>query len=133
MKQGRNYQNKTGFKLKKNDIIFHRSDEIKGTCLNRTCRSLYGESIKIIFLKSYWKEQKCFEFVLCNRLNLLFLLLCVKSELEEQWGHKVLTVMSIEFDLLLLVSLQWSQLKLIKSLCTDLTIKFYINSYCRRL
>ena len=41
-----------------------------------------------------------------NSSNLLYLLLCVKSELEEQRGHKVLTVMPTEFDLLLLVSLQ---------------------------
>ena len=52
------------------------------------------------------KEQKCFELVICNRISLLFLHLCVKSELEEQRRHKVVTVMSIEFDLLLLVSLQ---------------------------
>ena len=37
--------------------------------------------------------------VICNRINLLFLHLCVKSKLEEQRGHKVVTVMSIEFDL----------------------------------
>ena len=52
------------------------------------------------------KEQKCFEFVICNLINLLFLHLCVKLELEEKQSHKVVTVMSIEFDLLLLVSLQ---------------------------
>ena len=52
------------------------------------------------------KNKKCFEFVICNRINLLFLHLCVKSKLEEQWGHKVLTVMSIEFALRFLVSLQ---------------------------
>ena len=62
--------------------------------------------IILLLWKSYWKEQRCFEFVLCNRINLLFLHLCVKSELEEQRSHKVVTVMSIEFDLLLLVSLQ---------------------------
>ena len=33
---------------------------------------------------------------------MLFLQLCVKSELEEQRSHKVVTVMSIEFDPLLL-------------------------------
>ena len=32
--------------------------------------------------------------------------MCVKSELEEQRSHKAVTVMSIEIDLLLLVSLQ---------------------------
>ena len=52
------------------------------------------------------KEQKCFKVVICNRINLLFLHLCVKSELEELRSHKVVTVKSIEFDLLLLVSLQ---------------------------
>ena len=40
-------------------------------------------------------------------MNLLFLHLCVKSELEEQQCHKVVTIKSIEFDHLLLVSLQW--------------------------
>ena len=44
--------------------------------------------------------------MLCKRINLLYLLLCLKLELEDQRGHKVLTVMPIEFDLLLLVSLQ---------------------------
>ena len=39
--------------------------------------------------------------------KIAFLRLCVKLELEEQRSHKVVTVMSIEFDLLLLVSLQW--------------------------
>ena len=39
-------------------------------------------------------------------MKLLFLIFCIKSELEEQRGHKVVTVKSIEFDLLLLVSLQ---------------------------
>ena len=53
-------------------------------------------------------SKRTIEFVSCNQINLLFLLLCVKSELEEQRGHKVLTVMPIEFDLLLLVSLQWA-------------------------
>ena len=43
------------------------------------------------------KKQKCFEFVLRNRIKLLFLHLCVKSEVEEQRSHKVVTVMSIEF------------------------------------
>ena len=52
------------------------------------------------------KEQKCFEVLTCNGINLLFLHLCVKSELEEQRSHKVVTVKSIEFDLLVLVSLQ---------------------------
>ena len=49
---------------------------------------------------------------------MLFLHLCIKSELEEQRSHKVVTVKSIEFDLLLLVSLQCDQLygKEIKSL-----------------
>ena len=42
------------------------------------------------------------ELLICNRINLLFLHLCVKSELEEQRSHKVVTVMSIEFDLFLL-------------------------------
>ena len=41
---------------------------------------------------------------ICNRINLFFL--HVKSELEEQRSHKVVTVLSIKFDLLLLVSLQ---------------------------
>ena len=36
-----------------------------------------------------------------------FSYLYVKSELVEQQRHKVVPVMSIEFDLLLLVSLQW--------------------------
>ena len=43
--------------------------------------------------------------MMCKRINLLFLHLCVKSELEEQRSQKVVTVKSIEFDLLLLVSL----------------------------
>ena len=33
--------------------------------------------------------------------------MCERSDIEEQRGHKVVTVMSIEFDLLLLVSLQY--------------------------
>ena len=45
--------------------------------------------------------------MICNRINLLFLRLCVKLELMEQRSHKVETVMSIEFDIFLLVSLQW--------------------------
>ena len=42
----------------------------------------------------------CFEFIMCNRINLLFFHLCVKSELEKQRSHKVVTVMLIDFDLL---------------------------------
>ena len=38
----------------------------------------------------------------------MFLHLFVKSEIEEQRSHKVVTAISIEFDLLLLVSLQCS-------------------------
>ena len=45
--------------------------------------------------------------MICNQIILLFLHFCVKLELEEQRSHKVVTVKSIEFDLLLLVSLQW--------------------------
>ena len=33
--------------------------------------------------------------------------MCERSDIDEPRGHKVVTVMSIEFDLLLLVSLQW--------------------------
>ena len=58
------------------------------------------------FMEELLKGTKCFEFVIFNQINLLFLHLCVKSELEEQRGRKVVTVMSIEFDLLLLVSLR---------------------------
>ena len=49
-------------------------------------------------------KRTCFEFIICNRINLLRL--CVKLELKVQRSHKVETVMSIEFDLLLQVSLQ---------------------------
>ena len=52
------------------------------------------------------QEQKCFEFIICNRINLHFLHLSIKSELKEQLSYKVATVISIEFDLLFLVSLQ---------------------------
>ena len=44
--------------------------------------------------------------MICNQVNLLFLYLRLKSELEEQRSHKVVTTMSIEFDLRLLGSLQ---------------------------
>ena len=46
------------------------------------------------------KRTKIFEFMICNHINLHLLHLCVKSELEEQRSHKVVTV------ILLLVSLQ---------------------------
>ena len=58
-------------------------------------------------MKRYWVEQKTFEFLRCNWINWFFLHLCEKSDIDEQRGHKVVTVMSIEFDLLLLVKLQW--------------------------
>ena len=61
-------------------------------------------------MQSSIEEQKLFEFMLCNRIDLLFLHFCVKSELEEQRSHKVVTVMSIEFDLLL-VSLQYTDFR----------------------
>ena len=47
-------------------------------------------------------------------MNLIFLHLCVKLELEEQQSQTVVTVMSIEFDLLLLVSLQWGYLQTVE-------------------
>ena len=55
--------------------------------------------------------------MICNQVNLLFLHLCLKSEPEEQRSHKVVTVMSIEIDLLLLVSLlfRMKDIKLYKS------------------
>ena len=55
--------------------------------------------------------------MMCNQVNLLFLHLCLKSEPEEQRSHKVVTVMSIEIDLLLLVSLlfRMKDIKLYKS------------------
>ena len=58
------------------------------------------------FMEELLKRIKMFEKI-WNQINLLFLHLCVKLELEEPRCHKVLIVMSIEFDLPLLVSLQW--------------------------
>ena len=61
---------------------------------------------------------------------MLFLHLCVKSELEEQRSHKFVTVMSIEFDLLLLVSLQCYIFQLVRSdnLSNLLLVKTLIES-----
>ena len=55
-------------------------------------------------IEKLWVEQKCSKFIICYGINLLFLHFCVKSELEEQRGLKVVIVISIEFDLFLLVS-----------------------------
>ena len=55
---------------------------------------------QLLLFKSYWEEQTCFEFLIWNRINFLFLIVCIKSELEKQRSHKVVTVMLIDFDLL---------------------------------
>ena len=65
---------------------------------------------KTSLIENLMKKQKCFEVVIYNRINLFFLHLCLKWKLEEQRSHKVVTVKSIEFDLLLLVSLLCHQM-----------------------
>ena len=52
------------------------------------------------------KRTKMFWILDMSPNKFVFLRLCVKLELEDQRGHKVETVMLIEFDLLLLFSLQ---------------------------
>ena len=55
------------------------------------------------------EEQKCLEFIICNGINLLFLHLIVSNQnWKEQRSHQVRTVISIKFDILLLVSLHWN-------------------------
>ena len=52
------------------------------------------------------EELQCFELLICIRINMYLSYLYVKLDPVEQQRHKVVPVMSIEFDLLLLVSLQ---------------------------
>ena len=59
------------------------------------------------YLKSYisplnkelLRRIKCFKFLIWNWINLLFWYLCVKSKLQELWGHKAAPVMSHNLDL----------------------------------
>ena len=53
----------------------------------------------LLILKSCWKEQKCFEFLICNRINLLFSQLCAKCNLEELRGYKVAWNLTFSFCL----------------------------------
>ena len=78
-------------------------------------------------MNNYWEDQKCFEFLIFNQINLRFLHLRIKPELEEQRCHKVVTVMSIEFDLLLLVSLQCSKLCFVYCWAISIHCMFFIK------
>ena len=52
-------------------------------------------------MKRYLEKQKCFEFLIWNKINLLFSYLCIKSKLDKLRGHKVAPVNLHKFDLLL--------------------------------
>ena len=81
--------------------------------------------LKLLLLKSYWEESKCFVFLICNQINLFFKNLCVNSNSEKLRGHKLGAVMSHIYLLLMTVHLSTLQ-NVELNLCFDLLSSVYI-------
>ena len=52
----------------------------------------------IPFIEEILKITECFEFLICNRINLCLSYLSEKSKLQELRGHKVVSVRSHTFN-----------------------------------
>lgn len=102
-----------GFLMLLNEIISDMFRKISGKVpqkFRKSSNSSNGSKLPVI-LKFYrfeiitslvveiLRRTKCFPILMCNRIDLAFSYLCVKSKLEKLQVHKVVAVMSHEFAL----------------------------------
>lgn len=102
-----------GFLMLLNEIISDMFRKISGKVpqkFRKSSNSSNGSKLHVILKLNRFeiitslvveilRRTKCFPILMCNRIDLAFSYLCVKSKLEKLQVHKVVAVMSHEFAL----------------------------------
>ena len=102
-----------GFLMLLNEIISDMFPKISGKVpqkFRKSSNSSNGSKLHVILkfnrfeiitslVVEILRRTKCFPILMCNRIDLAFSYLCVKSKLEKLQVHKMVAVMSHEFAL----------------------------------